>query len=139
MYNKETCFCCLVVGSRSINDYNIVREKLDSIIPRNKYETILILSGGANGVDKLAERYATEQKYLLKVMPADWSKGKQAGYQRNVEMHKLAATYPHRGCIAFWDGESKGTAHSFSLAIKKKIFKKISTHPLRVLTIVIYI
>lgn len=80
-------FYCLVAGSRTITDYNYIKETLDYFL-QNKTE-ITIVSGGARGVDSLAERYAKERNYGLKIFPADWDRyGKQAGYIRNDEMHK---------------------------------------------------
>ena len=43
-------------------------------------------------------------------------------------MHKFLSEYQFRGCIAFWDGKSKGTAHNFSLV------KKYDT-PIRIIRI----
>lgn len=108
-------FYCLVVGSRSITDYNYIKEALDYFL-QNKSE-ITIVSGGARGVDSLAERYAKEHNYELKIFPADWDKyGKSAGYIRNDEMHKYISQFSDRGIVAFWDGKSKGTAQNFGLA-----------------------
>ena len=110
-------FYCLVVGSRTITDYNYIKETLDYFL-QNKSE-ITIVSGGARGVDSLAERYAKEHNYELKIFPADWDKyGKSAGYIRNDEMHKYISQFSDRGIVAFWDGKSKGTAHNFGLATK---------------------
>lgn len=110
-------FYCLVAGSRTITDYNYVKETLDYFL-QNKSE-ITIISGGARGVDSLAERYARERNYGLKIFPADWDRyGKQAGYIRNDEMHKYISQFSDRGIVAFWDGKSKGTAHNFGLATK---------------------
>ena len=110
-------FYCLVAGSRTITDYNYIKETLDYFL-QNKSE-ITIVSGGARGVDSLAERYAKERNYELKVFPADWDKyGKSAGYIRNDEMHKYISQFSDRGIVAFWDGKSKGTAHNFGLASK---------------------
>lgn len=110
-------FYCLVAGSRTITDYNYIKETLDYFL-QNKTE-ITIVSGGARGVDSLAERYAKERNYGLKIFPADWDRyGKQAGYIRNDEMHKYISQFSDRGIVAFWDGKSKGTAHNFGLATK---------------------
>lgn len=110
-------FYCLVAGSRTITDYNYIKETLDYFL-QNKTE-ITIVSGGARGVDSLAERYAKERNYGLKIFPANWDKyGKQAGYIRNDEMHKYISQFSDRGIVAFWDGKSKGTAHNFGLATK---------------------
>lgn len=54
-------------------------------------------------------------------MPADWNNdGKSAGYKRNIRMHEYISKKDDRGVIAFWDGQSKGTQHSFELAKKYK-------------------
>ena len=76
--------------------------------------SIEIVSGAANGADKLGEKYASEKEYSIKQFPADWNKyGKSAGYKRNEEMARYADAL-----IAFWDGESKGTKHMIDLANK---------------------
>lgn len=119
---QKKLFRLLVVGSRSINDYNFVQERLDYFLSkiREEYE-IEIVSGGAKGVDALAERYAKEKGYELKVFPADWNTyGNRAGYIRNEEMHRYIAELENRGVVAFWDGKSKGTLHSKELAKKYK-------------------
>ena len=69
------------------------------------------------GVDTLAERYADENNLQKVIMKADWDKyGKRAGYIRNAEMHKFISDKEDKLCIAFWDGNSKGTVHNFILA-----------------------
>lgn len=114
-------FALLVVGSRSITDYWYVKGKLDHLIGpiRDKYR-FQVVSGGANGVDKLAEKYAKENRFEMRVMPAEWKYGKRAGYIRNDAMHEYISGFAHRGCVAFWDGstKSKGTLHSLELAKK---------------------
>ena len=113
-------FALLIVGSRSITDYGFVRERLDHLIGpiRGKYR-FQVVSGGANGVDKLAEQYAEDNGYDMHVMPAEWKKfGKKAGYIRNEAMHRYISGFTHKGCVAFWDGNSKGTLHSRELAKK---------------------
>lgn len=105
----------LVVGSRDFNNYEMLKNAIDTAT--NTYEDIEIISGGAKGADSLAEQYAKEKGYALKVFPADWDKyGKSAGYRRNAEMHKYISEFDDRLCIAFWDRQSKGTQHSFDLA-----------------------
>ena len=110
----------LVVGSRCITDYTYIKAYLSNLI-RSNYpgRHITIVSGGARGVDKFAERWADENRYRKIVMPADWDKfGKSAGYRRNEEMHRFIADKENRLVVAFWDGKSKGTAHNFGLAKK---------------------
>lgn len=112
----------LIVGSRSITDYALV----SSVLKEYCNSETMIVSGGADGADSLAERYADENNLKKVIMKADWNKyGKRAGYIRNAEMHKYISQYENRLCIAFWDGKSKGTAHSFELAKKYKTPIKI--------------
>lgn len=113
-------FALLVVGSRSITDYGFIKEKLGHLIGpiRDKYR-FQVVSGGANGVDRLAEKYAKENGFEMHIVPAEWDKyGKRAGYIRNDAMHRYISGYSHRGVVAFWDGKSKGTLHSLELAKK---------------------
>ena len=108
-------FHCLIVGSRGYTDYASFKAKCDALLA-DKID-IEIVSGGASGTDAMAERYARERGYSLQIFPAEWSRyGKRAGYVRNREMHVYISTFAERGVIAFWDGQSKGTAQSFSLA-----------------------
>ena len=110
-------FYCLVVGSRSFDDYSLLKQKLDKLLANQS--NIIIVSGGAEGTDNLAERYAKDKGYEIIIMPADWkTNGKKAGYIRNEKMHCFISEKENRGCVAFWDGKSRGTQHSFKLALK---------------------
>lgn len=106
-----------VVGSRGFNDYNYLAEMLDTI---HVFSTVtLVVSGGADGADKLAEQWADANGIKILIIKPNWEKhGKSAGFIRNVEIWNNS----DEG-IAFWDGQSKGTAHSFDIA--KKQGKKI--------------
>lgn len=114
--DKSTTFACLVVGSRSFNNYGLMKAKLDKLLVNQ--DSVLIVSGGARGADTLAEQYAKERCCPCEVFPADWSTGKSAGFVRNEKMHKFISTFESRGVVAFWDGKSRGTAHNFRLAEK---------------------
>jgi len=93
-----------IIGSRNIQDkeeywYDKICEK----IPPNCTE---IVSGGAEGIDTLARRYAREHKLLFKEFPPEYDKfGKPAALIRNSQIAEYAHT-----ALAFWDGQSKGTA-----------------------------
>lgn len=117
-------FYCMVVGSRTFQDYKLLSDKLDNLL-QNQTD-IVIISGGARGADSLAERYAKEKGLMLKVFPADWSLyGKRAGFIRNKEMVEYISGTNNAGCIAFWDGSSKGTKHSIRLAQEYKVPTRI--------------
>ncbi len=90
-----------------MDDYEYLESVLDDLA--NNLGPFVILSGGAKGVNTLAERYAEEKGMEIEIFKADWKRyGKGAVYLRNVEIWKAADLG-----IAFWDGQSKGTQHSF--------------------------
>lgn len=103
----------IVAGTRTFDDYNLLRDKLDKLLVLLN-GNIEIVSGGAKGADTLGEKYAKMKGYRLTRKEADWeTNGKSAGYIRNEEMAKYADK-----CVVFWDGESKGTKHMIDLAKK---------------------
>lgn len=80
-------------------------------------ENIIIVEGGAIGPDDLASIWARTNNYNYIELPAQWKKfGKSAGYRRNSEMLELS-----KYVLAFYDGTSKGTAHTIEAAKKKKL------------------
>ena len=96
----------LIVGSRCIKEFD-----LSGYVPE---DTDLIISGGANGADKLGERYARERGLKVEVHAALWEQfGKSAGVIRNQEMADISDAV-----IAFWDGESRGTKNMIENAKK---------------------
>ena len=110
-------FYCLIVGGRDFTNYEMLKLKCDNLL-KNQSD-IEIVSGGAKGADTLAERYAKEKGYNVKVFKADWDNfGKSAGFIRNDQMHKYISQFKNRGVIAFWDGKSKGTKQNFELSEK---------------------
>ncbi len=113
----DNIFYCLIVGSRSFNDYKCLKFNCDSLLINQ--QNICVVSGGARGADSFAEQYAKEKGYDLKIFKANWNLfGKQAGFIRNEEMHKYISQFNKRGVIAFWDGQSKGTEQNFQLSKK---------------------
>lgn len=74
-----------------------------------------IISGGAQGVDFLAELYAKKHSLQFTEFRADWEQfGKRAGFLRNTQMAEYADAL-----IAIWDGKSKGTFHMISEMVKR--------------------
>jgi hypothetical protein len=109
----------IIAGGRSFNDYKLLCEKCDKALSLKS--DIEIVSGTANGADKLGEKYAKEKGYSVKQFPANWDKyGKGAGYIRNEEMAKYSDAL-----IAFWDGQSKGTKHMIDLANRYGLMVKV--------------
>jgi predicted Rossmann-fold nucleotide-binding protein len=105
-------FRLAVVGSRSFSDYALLSRVLSAVHTPITH----IVSGGARGADSLAARYAEEHGIELLVFLPDWSTGKGAGFARNRLIVENADAL-----IAFWDGVSRGTAHSIGLAKERGI------------------
>ncbi len=94
----------LIAGSRSIESF-----QLEEYIPD---EVELIISGGAKGVDTLAEQYADKHKISKLILRPDYKRyGKAAPLIRNKTMVELADTV-----IVIWDGESRGTKFTIDYA-----------------------
>lgn len=102
----------LVVGSRSITDFD-----LSLYIPP---EVDTIISGGAIGIDSLAEQYADLHrlsKYILR--PQYNIYGRTGPLKRNEQMVDLADA-----ALVIWDGHSKGVYHT--LQYIKKVGKPLT-------------
>lgn len=119
----------IVAGSRAISNYDLVSETIKRFLQDHglTVSDIEIVSGGANGVDRLAERWAIENSAKLSVFKAEWDRfGKSAGMIRNKKMREYA-----NGLIAIWDGYSKGTknmimeARSHGLTVLVKNLKTV--------------
>lgn len=117
--NRNKMFFCLIVGTRTYDDYETFSKIIDKVLSSKRDKKVVIVSGGAHGADAMAERYAKERGYHLVVFEAEWERlGKKAGPARNEQMHKFISQFPDRGIIAFWDGKSTGTASNFPLSRK---------------------
>ena len=78
----------VVAGCRTYENYEEAKLFLDECLKEYKEKTTLIfLSGGCKGADRLGERYANEMNYEIVKYPALWQKyGKGAGVIRNQEL-----------------------------------------------------
>lgn len=97
-----------VVGSREFDNYALLSETLSPFL---KTVTLLV-SGGAKGADSLGKQWADENGIPVVIYKPDWDNyGKVAGFRRNSEI------VSNSDCIiAFWDGESRGTADTIKKA-----------------------
>lgn len=102
-----------IIGGRDFTDKQLFNKVLNKLLKKDMFSDITkIVSGGAKGADSLGEEYADEHEIEKEIFLPDWNKhGRSAGYIRN---HKIMVNSDI--AIAFWDGKSKGTAHSIDLA-----------------------
>lgn len=117
----------IVAGSRTFDDYPLLKRTMDKIlahVKRSKIDTsIKIISGGAKGADRLGEQWAYENMISYEIFRADWGKhGKAAGPIRNQEMIDEGKA---DALVALWDGRSPGTKDMVKRARKAGLKVKI--------------
>jgi len=126
----------IIAGTRTFNDYELLCEVADHMLSQR--DDVEIVSGTANGADKLGEKYAKDREYKIKEFPAPWNdvEGKSphelgyhtngipywkgAGHYRNEQMAEYADA-----AIIFWDGKSKGARKMNELATVKGLKVKV--------------
>ena len=110
----------VIAGSRGFQDYEMMKRVLDKELQMYNPSEIEIASGGADGADKLGERYQIEEGLarLTQFIPK-WDAGDAAGHKRNAEM----AAYGD-WVFCFWDGKSRGTKSMIKMSERagKKVF-----------------
>jgi hypothetical protein len=120
---SEKPFRVIIAGSRSFEDYELLREKCDKILEKilDRFGEIIIVSGTARGADRLGERYANDRGYAIERYPAQWDTyGKSAGYKRNAQMAENADAL-----IAFPVGVTKGTQHMIKIATDARLHTRV--------------
>jgi len=101
-----------IIGSRTFDDFYLLEKTLNDYKKLHDIEYELIISGGAIGADSLGKEYADRYGIETIIFLPDWNKYKKAaGFVRNKDIINNAEVI-----FAFWDGKSKGTAHSMNLA-----------------------
>ena len=96
----------LIAGSRSIKEFDLSPYITDDV------DTIL--TGGADGIDKLAEKYADShgiEKIIIKPNYTRFSRA--APLKRNEELVRKCDK-----ALVIWDGKSKGSKHTADYARK---------------------
>ena len=101
------CIC----GSRSINYLN-----LDLYLDKNNIGQVV--SGGANGVDTLAEKWAKKNSldFIAFLPQYDIYGGKYAPLKRDEDLVNYCDVV-----VCFWDGKSRGSKYTCDYAAKNGI------------------
>ena len=107
----------VVAGCRTFHDYSVASSEIKKLLQKLDAEySVIIVSGCAEGADKLGEKYAAEHNLTIERFPAEWDKyGKYAGPRRNAQMARIADAV-----LVFWDGKSRGTKNMIENAKKAK-------------------
>ena len=115
--NQNSKLYVLVIGSKGVNDYNLIQKKLDIYLSNYKESKNVELIGcDANGVDRFVEQYAKEHGYTSKIFPIskeEWNEYKASAYWRKIKaMQEYIAEFDNRHCITFFDENSANAKHS---------------------------
>ena len=114
-----------IVGGRDVDNFCFVESEFLNLVKEKKLELsdIVIVSGGARGVDSFARQIAEGFDLTLVEIIPDWDKyGKRAGFMRNKEIIKISDIV-----LAVPGPASKGTWHSIEVAkeMKKEVIIKV--------------
>ena len=96
-----------VIGSRTFQNFRFLCDILDEYLK----DITELISGGADGADKMSARWARKRGVATKVFEPNHKKYKHAYHHRN----RLIA----EACdfvVAFWDGSSTGTKYTIDYA-----------------------
>ena len=100
----------IIAGGRDFTNVTVMATTLNNLQDVDhviEIEKLTLICGMARGADLTAYKLFKEVGLPVEAYPADWDQhGKQAGFIRNTQMADIADML-----IAFWDGESRGTAH----------------------------
>ena len=109
-------FRLMVTGSRTWDDKEVIVHELQFIA--KKYNNVVLVSGHADGADKLAEEVASELGWATEIHEPDWKlNGASAGYKRNSTMLDTGV----QSVLAFHKDGSKGTADAIRKAKDRKV------------------
>lgn len=122
----------LIAGSRSFNDYNMLRRRVIVYLINNHIplRDVIVISGHASGADALGEQFAERFNLPVETYPAEWNNldavpCKITTDKRGRKYNKLAGMNRNRimvdkadHIIVFWDAISSGTKNDIDLARK---------------------
>lgn len=103
----------LACGSRGWHDVERIHKTFDDYA----LDDWTLLHGGARGADTLAGDVARLRGMAVEVIRPNWADGRSAGFARNIAMLDRKPDL----VTAFWDGQSRGTAHTMREAKKRGI------------------
>ena len=118
-----------IVGSRGFLDPDLVVDFVDRL-PDNT----VVITGGAKGVDKIAEAAARRRGLEIVIYPAEWNnfnlslnREKKSKYPCRGKYNAVAGLVRNKTIVndcdevvAFWDGKSRGTEFTIEYAKDQK-------------------
>lgn len=115
MTNREPIVKLAVVGSRDFANTDLMDRELSA----RRADLTLVISGGARGADKMAERWARKNGIETQIFYPDHKRYRHPYHHRN---RLIAEACDH--LVAFWNGHSTGTKYTIDYA--RRIGKPVS-------------
>ena len=118
-----------IVGSRDYPLPDRVREYIRNlaieVVPEDKQVGLrnkpVIVSGGAKGVDSIAEEEAHRLGLPVETYPAAWNRQPDGSYDRTAGFKRNQSIVDASDAVvAFWDGVSLGTRDTITRAYKAR-------------------
>lgn len=108
------------VGSRTWYNKDTIRDVMVEWLDKDP----IIISGGANGADKIAAQVARKLNLQVVEYLPDWkTHGKSAGFLRNKQIVQNSDIV-----CAFWDGKSNGTRNTIKEALRAPHIREIRVY-----------
>lgn len=114
-----------VLGSRQHPNLEKVHEQLDQLLPR---KDLIVVTGGAAGVDTLAYRWCGKHNIFCAVIVPDYHR--YPGYMAPIMRNQIIAEIADEALI-FWDGSSTGTKNAIESFKKRDKPVKVFKEPLK--------
>jgi predicted Rossmann fold nucleotide-binding protein DprA/Smf involved in DNA uptake len=121
----------IIAGGRDYADYERLKKVCTRLLMGSGVKEIV--SGGAEGADKLGESFAIESAIQITVFPAEWDNvvgkftheigdknGRKYWKLAGIERNKKMAAYAD-ALIVFWNMKSKGTKNMIDVAREYKL------------------
>lgn len=113
-HNQPPKIVIAVIGTRSFSNTKL----LDKILSEYLGVISQLVSGGADGADKMGARWARKQGIETKIFEPNHKKYKHAYHHRNRLIAEASDLI-----IAFWNGSSTGTKYTIDYA--KRLGKEV--------------
>jgi hypothetical protein len=129
----------VIAGSRSIDDEGMVKTIIEETLEEKDWNPEEIISGGASGVDSIAEDWAKSQGIEFQKFEPEWGdidhedalvRERQdgtkydaaAGPRRNKKMAEYGDAL-----LAIWNGTSDGTKHMIKVGKQENLEVEVKT------------
>lgn len=123
-------FRILVTGSRKYSDREAFDRVVRAALGQRELSGVVMVSGAAKGLDRIAEDWAKDNGVRVERYPADWDRYKlEAGSKRNQIMIDTGAdvclAFPMKGSIGTYDCIRRAKSAGIETVITRENLPKV--------------